>query len=127
MSSKINPLETAFKLGKAYRNHDKVAIKYYKSSLSLNDIKQIWQTVTLKRSLYENLRGYSLPIQALIAEINGDDGTFSYLKGGYSKDAATKLKGRAIDRVALGELNIPYEKLDQLTMELLLGVRYPPL
>lgn len=72
MSSKINPLETAFKLGKAYRNHDKVAIKYYKSSLSLNDIKQIWQTVTLKRSLYENLRGYSLPIQALIAEILED-------------------------------------------------------
>ena len=62
-------------------------------------------------------------IQALIAEINADDGSFSYLNNGYSKDAAAKLKSTAIDRVALGERNLPYEKLDQLTMELLMGVR----
>lgn len=62
-------------------------------------------------------------IQALLAEINADDGSFAYLNDGYSKDAATKLRSAEIDRVALGERNLPYEKLDQLTMEVLMGVR----
>ncbi|MDQ7026017.1 MAG: xylose isomerase [Anaerolineae bacterium] len=62
-------------------------------------------------------------IQALLAEINDDDGSFDYLNSGYSQDAAAKLRSAEIDRVALGERNLPYEKLDQLTMEVLLGVR----
>jgi xylose isomerase len=62
-------------------------------------------------------------IQALIAEINADDGSYNYLNSGYSKNAAAKLKNTDIDRVALGARNLPYEKLDQLTMEVLLGVR----
>ena len=40
-----------------------------------------------------------------------------------SADAAKKLKETHIDRVALGERGLPYEALDQLTVELLLGVR----
>lgn len=62
-------------------------------------------------------------IQALIAEINADDGGFDYLKSGYSKDAAQKLRDTEFDRAAMGSRNLPYEKLDQLTIELLLGVR----
>lgn len=62
-------------------------------------------------------------IQALLAEINADDGTFSYLKDGYSKDAASKLRSHSFDRVALGQRNLPYEHLDQLTIDLLLGMR----
>ena len=62
-------------------------------------------------------------IQALIAEINADDGGFDYLKSGYSKDAAQKLRDTEFDRAAMGARNLPYEKLDQLTIELLLGVR----
>jgi len=62
-------------------------------------------------------------IQALLEEINADSGEFNYLKGGYSSDAASKLRAVEFDRVAMGARNLPYEKLDQLTIELLLGVR----
>lgn len=62
-------------------------------------------------------------IQALLAEIKADDGVHTYLDAGYSKAAAGQLRGATFDRVALGARNLPYERLDQLTIELLLGVR----
>ncbi|MEL6268550.1 MAG: xylose isomerase [Chloroflexota bacterium] len=62
-------------------------------------------------------------IQALLADINADDGTFSYLSEGYSADAANKLAGVDFDRAEMGARHLPYEQLDQLTNELLLGVR----
>lgn len=62
-------------------------------------------------------------IQTLLAEINADSGAYNYLSGGYSKDKAARLRGESFDRVALGERGLPYEQLDQLTIELLLGVR----
>jgi xylose isomerase len=62
-------------------------------------------------------------IQALLAEIQADDGTYGYLSAGYSREAAQKLRAVNFDRAALGERNLPYERLDQLTIELLLGVR----
>jgi xylose isomerase len=62
-------------------------------------------------------------IQALLAEINADDGAHRYLSGGYSRDKANRLKGETFDREALAARGLPYEQLDQLTVELLLGVR----
>lgn len=62
-------------------------------------------------------------IQALLADINTDDGAHSYLGGGYSREKADRLKGETFDRPALGARGLPYEQLDQLTIELLLGVR----
>jgi len=62
-------------------------------------------------------------IQALLAEINADDGTYSWLAGGFSADKAARLKGETFDRAALGGRDLRYEYLDQLTIELLLGVR----
>ncbi|HRF94997.1 MAG TPA: xylose isomerase [Aggregatilineales bacterium] len=62
-------------------------------------------------------------IQALLAEITAKDDTLSYLGGGYSKDAVSKLRSTSFDRDGLGAKNLPYEELDQLTIELLLGVR----
>ncbi|MEQ8676287.1 MAG: xylose isomerase [Aggregatilineales bacterium] len=62
-------------------------------------------------------------IQALLAEINADDGKYGYLQNGYSTASAEQLKSASFDRVALGARNLPYEQLDQLTVELLLGVR----
>jgi xylose isomerase len=62
-------------------------------------------------------------IQALLQEINRDDATYSYLGGGYSREKADRLKGESFDRIALGNRKLPYEQLDQLTVELLLGVR----
>ncbi len=62
-------------------------------------------------------------IQALLAEINADDGTYSYAQSAYSAEAASQLKAAAFDRAALGNRGLPYERLDQLLIELLLGVR----
>jgi xylose isomerase len=62
-------------------------------------------------------------IQALLSEINADAGTYNYLNNGYSADAANRIKAETFDRIALGARGLPYEQLDQLTIELLLGVR----
>jgi len=62
-------------------------------------------------------------IQALLEEINADDGTYGYLTDGYSADAVEQLKSTDFDREALGARNLPYERLDQLTFDLLMGVR----
>ena len=42
---------------------------------------------------------------------------------GYSKATADALKDYAFDRVGLGARGLAYEKLDQLTVEVILGVR----
>lgn len=62
-------------------------------------------------------------IQGLLAEIMADDGTYGFLADGYSKDAANKLKATDFDRVGMGARALPYEQLDQLTFDLLMGVR----
>jgi xylose isomerase len=62
-------------------------------------------------------------IQALVSEINADDGSLSRYFGPYSAEKAQALKAQAFDRVALSQRGLNYERLDQLTVELLLGVR----
>jgi xylose isomerase len=61
-------------------------------------------------------------IQALIAEIQAGNGDPSPI-GPYAHDRAEALKAQTFDRVALGQRGQPYERLDQLTIELLLGAR----
>jgi xylose isomerase len=62
-------------------------------------------------------------IQALLARIHADDGSMDEFKGKFSPEKAGKLKGHSFDRVELGARGKPYEQLDQLVTELLLGVR----
>ena len=62
-------------------------------------------------------------IQALLAEINADDGSTDTFKGAFTAEKAGALKAASFDRVALGARGMAYERLDQLTVELLLGVR----
>jgi xylose isomerase len=62
-------------------------------------------------------------IQGLLAQIKADDGSMNPYFGRYSKEKANALKGHSFDRVALGQRGQPYEKLDQMVVELLLGVR----
>lgn len=62
-------------------------------------------------------------IQALLAEIKANDGSMDQFFGQYSADKVRALKAYNFDHVALGKRGQPYEKLDQLTIELLLGVR----
>src|SRR5690606_9287879 len=62
-------------------------------------------------------------IQALLAEINANDGSQDEWLGAYNRESAQKLKAAELDRVAIGSRGLPYERLDQLTIEVLLGVR----
>ncbi len=62
-------------------------------------------------------------IQALLAEINADDGSMTSFLGGYTPEKSTSLKNYRFDRAALGARGLNYERLDQLVIELLVGVR----
>jgi xylose isomerase len=62
-------------------------------------------------------------IQALLGEINVDDGTMNQYFGAYSAGKAAALKAQSFDRQALAGRGLMYERLDQLTVELLLGIR----
>jgi len=61
-------------------------------------------------------------IQGLLKEINVGD-SVSKLTRKFSAESAQKLLAAKLDRVELAEAPLPYEKLDQLTMEVLMGVR----
>jgi xylose isomerase len=61
-------------------------------------------------------------IQALLSEINAKHDAGKLTKK-YSEANAKKLLLLNLDRVELAKARLPYEKLDQLTMEVLMGVR----
>jgi xylose isomerase len=62
-------------------------------------------------------------IGALLDTINVRDAGLEKLTRKFSKQNAAKLLAAPLDRVALAEAPLPYEKLDQLTMEVLMGIR----
>jgi xylose isomerase len=61
-------------------------------------------------------------IQALLEEINRGNEVATANFGPYSPGKARDLMSRRFDRAELGERGLAYERLDQLTVELLLGV-----
>jgi xylose isomerase len=60
-------------------------------------------------------------IQALLTEIRGNSNEGG--PGSYSREKAEHIKAMEIDRVQLASKPLPYERLDQLTIDILLGVR----
>jgi xylose isomerase len=62
-------------------------------------------------------------IQGILAEINEGNRALAKLMGAYSREAAAELRARAFNPDAMARKPLRYEKLDQLTQELLLGVR----
>jgi len=62
-------------------------------------------------------------IQALLAEINADDGSMSAFFGKYSTEKAASIKNYTFDRQDIATRGLKYERLDQLTIDLLLGYR----
>lgn len=62
------------------------------------------------------------PIQELLTEIHGANRDFAGLTSRFSADAVARLKAMSFDADMLAARRLPYERLDQLVTELLLGV-----
>ncbi len=62
-------------------------------------------------------------IQALLEEIRSDDVTMSELLGSYSAEKAETLRRSLFDVNAISQRGLKYERLDQLTVDLILGAR----
>jgi xylose isomerase len=62
-------------------------------------------------------------IQAILSETNANDGSMSPYFGKYTAAKAAALRKQPFDRAAIAARGLKYERLDQLTVELLLGVR----
>jgi xylose isomerase len=61
-------------------------------------------------------------IQTILAEINEQEANVPN-SSAYSKEGAAALLAHEFDRVKLSKKQLPYERLDQLTTDILLGVR----
>jgi xylose isomerase len=62
-------------------------------------------------------------IQGLLGQVKEEDAKLAALYGKYSKENAKALKEMPLDRKVLAARRLPYERLDQLIVDLLLGVR----
>lgn len=62
-------------------------------------------------------------IQALLSEIHAENDEMTQYQGAYTAAKAAAIKEHSFDREALGKQGLAYERLDQLTVELLLGAR----
>ncbi len=98
----------------AYRTEDYEGVKDFargcmRTYLILKEKVSIWNT--------------DKEIQALVSEISADDGSMDQYFGKYSTDKAEALKNVAFDREAIAKRGMKYERLDQLTIDVLLGAR----
>ena len=62
-------------------------------------------------------------IQSLLTEIRSTTSQHDGLGEGYSRAKADQLKSMTLDRAELTSRKLPYERLDQLTVDILFGVR----
>ncbi len=62
-------------------------------------------------------------IQSLLDEIRNGPPEFSELLKGYKRDRAEEIKTLSLNRAELSARKLPYERLDQLTVDILFGVR----
>ena len=62
-------------------------------------------------------------IQALLSEVNVEAGSLAPFFGKYSAQKAAALQAQSFDRAAIASRGLGYERLDQLTIDLLMGTR----
>jgi xylose isomerase len=97
----------------AYRTEDYEGVKDFargcmRTYLILKDKAQRWNT--------------DKEIQGILSELSGD-GNGAFHLGRYSKKGASRLLAHVFDKDEILKKRLPYERLDQLTVDLLLGVR----
>ena len=99
----------------AYRQADRDEVKAFAAGSMRS-----WKILEAKVAKFNKDR----KIQSLIKQINrGEKSESAKLAKKYSKTNAKKLMAAPLDKDKLAKRKLPYETLDQLTMELLLGVR----
>ncbi len=62
-------------------------------------------------------------VQAILAEINAEDAAMMPFFGKYSVEKAAALKAQSFERASVSSRGLKYERLDQLTIDILTGVR----
>jgi len=62
-------------------------------------------------------------VQALLREIHAAPAEYAEPLGPYSRSKAERVQALTFDRAELAGKNLPYERLDQLTVDILFGVR----
>ena len=62
-------------------------------------------------------------IQAVLSELTVEDAELQRLATGFSREKAQQLGAHRFDREEISSHRLPYERLDQLVIDLLLGVR----
>ena len=98
-------------------------------ALRTEDAEGVWDfcagCMRTYKILQEKVRRFNADaeIQGLLAEIRAGDAHLEGLMASYSKENAKALGALEVDRKALGAKGRRYEKLDQLTVEVLLGAR----
>ncbi len=121
-------LKTNFYLVKLLEDTNYSGPKHFDAhALRTSDAEDVWAFAKGCMRTYlvlaEKARQFNADaeIQAIVQELNG--GGSSMFAGGYSEDSAQALKNQSFDVAALTLRPLPYEKLDQLVIDLLLGVR----
>jgi xylose isomerase len=123
-------LKGAFFLVKLLEDYNYDGMRHFDAhAMRTEDAEGVWDfcagCMRTFKILQEKVRRFNADgeIQGLIREIRAGDANLEGLMKGYSKQNADALSAAQIDRVQVGAQGRRYERLDQLTTELLLGVR----
>ncbi len=123
-------LKTAFFLVKLLEDHRWDGMRHFDAhALRTESPEGVWDFAAGCMRTYlimkEKARRFAADgeIQGLLAEIREKDPPLAALTAGYTPAKAKELRAVSLDRKALAARRLPYEKLDQLVVELLLGVR----
>jgi xylose isomerase len=123
-------LKHAFFLVKLLEDHGYNGPRHFDSHAfrqsDLQDVKEFARgSMRTYEILVEKARQWNAnqQIKELLAVINKQDAGLSKLTKKFSTGNAKKLLEAPLDRVELAKDRLPYEQLDQLTMEILMGAR----
>jgi len=124
-------IKSAFFLVKLLEDYNYAGMRHFDAhALRTEDEAGVWDFAAGCMRTYlilkEKARRFNedAEIQGLLKELSTDpDNIAPLIAGGYSHEAAEKINALAVDRIAYGKKGLRYEKLDQLTNEILMGVR----
>lgn len=123
-------IKQAFFLVKLLEDHEYPGMKHFDAhAYRTEDREGVWDFAAGCMRTYlilkEKVQQFNADaeIQSLLSEIHEEDERLTALSREYDADKANELLAEKFDRGVLASRRLPYERLDQLTMEILMGVR----